>query len=541
MIQMNDDGWKVNIKPKIDNKVEDTDEVVETIPWTRRKKIQVLCSLIVLVIGICVLLVFYIKDMNNSGNSHFESLLEGEAYSYAYHKYIQTDEDIEKYDEVVKYYFDELVEKYNQTGDEIEREKVERFNDIYGYKFDIDTYEFSMLKDSKDVYKYSLEAFDAGRIMEAYNYLLLVNEKDSNYESAKEYMKKIKEEIGNKVLSINMIYSEENDRKIAQKIADIYKKGEADIPYKVEFKYTKVKEDELDYSVPKGEMGVIFRNNTGYFEGNSVSYALGTQVLVYNKDYYSELDMEKIEIILAREIDIPNIYIPLTDGKLLAGLISAYDFYMYNNSYLEGDEYVYTDEYEMSIPKYDLAALMDEYRKLGSNENVYTEEDGIEKFMNGEVAAAIVDSDECEKLSNKLGDKFGISTLPYISCEGTGLQKKEKRMQGILECKSVIFKNENDDISIDVAYKIDMIFWEQEFAEFLADEIGAYSEYANMPIVEGSYLKEVQEQCTANYNNVEYGNPNVKKKIDELAAFSQKATSYEEIYQYVNNLEWLKY
>ncbi len=538
-----DEGWKVNITTKVETNEEAKEETIEKISWSRKKKIQVLSGLIVLVIAVCAGLIWHIKGMKDSDEDRFVRLVEAGAYEYAYEEYMTTDEDIEKYSEYIQDYFDELVNKYNETGDSELSNLIMRFDEVYGYKFDIDTSFFYLITESKQYYKYAMMSYGENSIVDAYDNFSCVKEEDTNYESARKYMKELREKARNSTATINVIYTNEQEKLVAEKLEEIFylnNKPEEAL-YKIVFEYTQVTEKELEESLPEGEAGLIFYDNKSYYEYDMDTYGVSTEILVYNEKYFDDTEIKNLDSIINKGLPVQNIYIPLRKGSIISGMFSAYDSSIYSDYILMEDEWEYSEDYVISMSRNNIKAIMDYVRRLKNNPNVYIKDDGMEKFINGEIAAMIIQSDEYQQIRNELGEGYHTATLPYMLCEDAGTLEKEKKMQGVNKCKCIDFVYA-DDICNSAIEKLSSYIYESDFTSYLSKELGIYSESVTMLYsMEDDYITSIEQQITNNYNNVDYYNLWTRDRMDELAAFSVKAASREEIYEYADNIEWLDY
>ena len=142
--QHNEEGWKVNILTNIE-KTEETEEAISKIVWSRRKKIKVVLVLMVLLFGVCTGLIFYKSTLKKEPADKFINLVNTGAYGYARTEYIKTDEDVDKYSEFVENYYEELVDEYNETNDDLVLYSIRRFEEVFEYKFNLNTGRFSTI------------------------------------------------------------------------------------------------------------------------------------------------------------------------------------------------------------------------------------------------------------------------------------------------------------------------------------------------------------------------------------------------------------
>lgn len=534
-----DEGWKVNIITNIDKSEADAEETValRTV-WSRKKKIMVLLALIILVFGVSAGLLIHILGGKKETEDEFIKYVKAGAYARARYEYIRTDEDVEKYSEFVENYFEELVNVYNETSDDVAYDAVRRYEEVYDYKFDINSEVFYALYDSKYSYKYGLSFYKNNDFSTAYEYLKCVIKEDSNYESAQKYMAEMKELLKNELVTINIWYTNKQEKLIAQKLEEIYNNSNEMKLYNSEFKYKLVNEEDVKKGMPEGECGIVFTGNDSYDNDEHV-YSTSTDILVYNMDYYEKLQVDSMNAILERNIDVPNIYIPLTDGKFLSGLLSTYNGSIYREEMFEGDKWVYSGDYSVVIGEYELEYLLNYARELNNNQKVYTAEDGIEKFANGEIAAAIISSDDYEGIKARLGNKLGVAKLPKVSVKGIDLSSNSIRLQGVNKYRTMKFVC-SDNKSSDVVYKFGDGIYTDEFSRYILEEFDLYNELGYTYGKDDKYIDIVGQQCMENLNNINYYDEQIKMWMDEMAAFTRKATSEEEILNYIDSTQWIQ-
>lgn len=532
-----DKGWKVNIIQNTEEPQNELEETASKIVWSRKKKIGVLLVMIVLTICVCMGLVWYIKDLKDIKNDGFTRLIEAGAYGYAYSEYIKTDEDVDKYSEFINDYYDELVKEYNETNNFELRYPIIRFDELYGYRFDIETSLFYRIENSKNSYNYGVECYNEKDIINAYAYFSEVLKEDSYYDSAQKYMKDMKEAASNEVATINVWYTNEQEKLVAEKLEEMYTRDNSENNlYRTEFKYKLVSKEEANKGFGEGENGIIFKESGNY---NSEVYSKSTELLMYNKDYFDASQIKRLSNILEYDLDVYNIYIPLTNGKFIAGMLSTYEGSIYSEEVFVDGEWVSGNNYEIGISDYYISDILNYVRLLKDNPKVYTGEDGIEKFANGEIGAAIISSDEYEVLKEQMGDKLGIAILPCVTVKGIDLLDNDRQMQGVDKCKYIEFIF-LDSKCEDVLGKLGASMYESEFGEYLSEEFNLYNDSLEIEYdSEDSFIDILGQQCMSNYSFVDYYDETVGKWMDKLAAFTLKATSEEEIVDYVESKTWL--
>lgn len=536
-----DEGWKVKILTHIEEPEENADEALTSrIVWSRKKTIKVLLTLIVLVFCVSVGLFIHISAPKKESEDEFIKYVEAGAYSKARNDYINTDEDVEKYCEFIENYFEELIKEYNRTNDTSVYDSILRYEEIYDYRFNLNLDLFYNLYNSKETYKYGVKCYENNDYINAYDSFGYVLENDSNYDSARKYMREIKESFKDDVVNVNIWYTNEKEKVIAEKLEELYIKNneEEEKLFESRFIYKRVNEEDIKKGMSEGECGIIFTDNVAY-DVNGRIYSTSTEILAYNTDYYEALQADSMDTILDMDMDITNIYIPLTDGKFLSGLLSTYNGSIYREEILEGEEWIFSGDYTVDIGNYELEYILNYIKELNNNPKVYKEEDGIEKFANGEIAAAIISSDDYESIKERLGDKLGVTRLPAVSVEGIDLASNKVRIQGINKY-STIKVVYNDAKSNKVIVDFESGIYTNEFARYILEEFGLYNEaYQYLYGTDDKYISIIEQQCMENYNQIDYYDDKIREWMDELAALTRNAASEEDIYNYINSAYWL--
>ena len=246
-----------------------------------------------------------------------------------------------------------------------------------------------------------------------------------------------------------------------------------------------------------------------------------------------------LDDIISKNIDVDNIYLPVSDAKFIAGLMSLFEC-----EFLAYEDYV-NDGWELGELEYSgmdrnkIKGIMDYVRELSTNSNVYTQSDGINRFAEGKIGAAIVPAERYEEMKDQLGDKLRVSTLPMLNYYANAFASQKKNMQSISYCKGIEIVN-GDDLVSRAMEKFCWSIEDTEFVDFLEKELGLYSMYRDMEFDEGyGIVYTIQQQCNENFNAVDYYNLEVRDEIQKLATTNMVATSREDVYNYIDSLYWV--